>query len=551
MPQLQNVLSFIVLLGVLVTVHELGHFLVAKACGVKVLKFSIGFGPKLVGFTKGETEYQIALLPLGGYVKMAGDMPHEELSPEEASRGFLAQPPWKRGLIVLAGPAFNLLFPIFVYFFVFLGPHPATSSLVGSVSPGMPAAAAGIRPGDRILSVNNKEVSTFGEMVDAFEGHFDGPIPIVVERNEKPVTVQVTPVNTVEESFLETRKQGKIGVEALPKPSVVGVLPGSVAEQAGLRTFDRILSIKDVKDVKAVPVQDEARLNQELGKYPEGTLLQLTVRRLEPLQVGAVTARAARVLEVTVPKQAGEGLASLGLESADPYIATVVPGSAAEKAGLRPGDRLVSLDGKPVESFHQFAASLSTLKEQPFTLTWRGERGERTEQVAQAPLERLDEMGNPTRQVMLGVAGWDARYVDRTAEDKVTVYLGPAEAFKQAALIVPRYVGLMVKVIGGLFVGSVPLSTVGGPIMMYQMAAKSAEQGLDAFLNLMALISINLGVVNLLPIPVLDGFHLLSAAWEGIRRRPIPVRVREVANMVGLALLIMLMLLAVSNDIMR
>ncbi|NMO20959.1 RIP metalloprotease RseP [Pyxidicoccus fallax] len=542
---LQNALSFIVLLGVLVTVHELGHFLVAKACGVKVLKFSIGFGPKLIGFTKGETEYQIALLPLGGFVKMAGDMPHEELSPEEASRGFLAQPPWKRGLIVLAGPAFNLIFPVLIYFFVFLGPHQAISTLVGSVSPGMPAAAAGIRPGDRVLSVEGEPVRTFDDMTEAFVGRFDRPIPVVVERDGQQLTFQVTPVKTVDTSPIETVERGKIGVEALSRPSLVGVPPGSLAEQSGLRTFDRVLAVNDVA------VQDEARLYQALAKHPEGTPLKLTVRRLEPVQAGAVTGRAAKVLDVTVPKQAGEGLAAIGAEPADLYVALVASGSAAEKAGLKAGDRIVSLDGKTMESFYQFTTRLSAMKEQPFTLTWRGAGGERTEKLAQAPLEMVDGMGNPSKPVVLGVRNWDPRYADRTAEDQVTVHFGPGEAFKEAALIVPKIVGQMVKVIGGLITRDVPLSTVGGPIMMYQMAAKSAERGLDTFLELMAIISINLGVMNLLPIPVLDGFHLLSAAWEGIRRRPIPVRVREVANMVGLALLIMLMLLAVSNDVMR
>lgn len=542
---LQSAGFFIILLGVLVTVHELGHFLVAKACGVKVLKFSIGFGPKLIGFTKGETEYQIALLPLGGYVKMAGDMPHEELSPEEASRGFLAQPPWKRGLIVLAGPAFNLIFPVLIYFFVFLGPHQATSTLVGSVNPGMPAVEAGIRPGDRIKSVEGVQVRTFEDMVEAFEGRFERPIPIVLERDGKELTLQVTPLKHVETSPIDTVERGRIGVEPVSRPALVGVPPGSVAEGAGLRTFDRILA------VNGVGVRDEARLHQAVNKEAEGTPLKLTVRRMEPVQAGVVMGRAPRVLEFTVPKQAGEGLAALGAESADLYLATVAPGSAAEKAGLKQGDRLVSLDGAKVESFHQFATKLNALKEQPFTLTWRSAGGERTEKLAQAPLETVDRMGNPTTSVALGVLNWGLSAADSPVLDEVTVHLGPGAAFKEAALIVPKIVGQMVKVIGGLFTGSVPLNTVGGPIMMYQMAAKSSELGLDYFLNLMAIISINLGVMNLLPIPVLDGFHLLSALWEGIRRRPIPIRVREVANMVGLALLIMLMLLAVTNDVMR
>jgi regulator of sigma E protease len=542
---LQNAGSFILLLGVLVTVHELGHFLVAKACGVKVLKFSIGFGPKLIGFTKGETEYQVALLPLGGFVKMAGDMPHEELSPEEASRGFLAQPPWKRGLIVLAGPAFNLIFPILIYFFVYLGPHQATSTLLGSVSPGLPAAEAGIRPGDRVVSVDGVEVRTFNDMSEAFIGRFDRPIPVVVERDGQRQTVQVTPRKHVETSPIDTVERGQIGVGAASRPALVGVPRGSIAEQSGLRTFDRILS------VNGVSVQDEARLHQAVNKHPEGTPLKLTVRRLDPVQAGVVTGRLPKVLQVTVPKQAGEGLAALGAEPADLYLATVSPGSAAEKAGLRPGDRVVSLDGQPLQSFHELALKLNGLKEQPFTLTWRGAGGERTEKLAQAPLPTEDGMGTRSAPLALGVRNWVLLATDVPPTDEVTVHLGPGEAFKEAALIVPKIVGQMVKVIGGLFVGSVPLNTVGGPIMMYQMASKSAEQGLDSFLNLMAIISINLGVMNLLPIPVLDGFHLLSAAWEGIRRRPIPVRVREVANMVGLALLIMLMLLAVTNDVMR
>ncbi|HZH78183.1 MAG TPA: RIP metalloprotease RseP, partial [Archangium sp.] len=168
---------FILLLGVLVTVHELGHFLVAKACGVKVIRFSVGFGPKLFGFTKGETEYQVALLPLGGYVKMAGDSPHEELSPEDAKRGFLNAPPWKRALIVVAGPVFNLVFPVLVYFFVFVGPHEAVSTKVGFVDPAMPAATAGIRAGDRIIAVEGEKVQTFDELREAFVGRFDRPIP--------------------------------------------------------------------------------------------------------------------------------------------------------------------------------------------------------------------------------------------------------------------------------------------------------------------------------------------------------------------------------------
>ncbi|MBN8231477.1 RIP metalloprotease RseP [Corallococcus macrosporus] len=542
---LQNLGFFILLLGVLVTVHELGHFLVAKACGVKVLKFSIGFGPKIIGFTKGETEYQVALLPLGGFVKMAGDLPHEELPPEEAARGFLAQPPWKRGLIVLAGPAFNLLFPIFVYFFVFLGPQETLSTRVGMVSPDMAAAAAGIRPGDRILSVEGEPVRTFDDMRDAFVGKFNRPVPVTLERDGQQRVVEVTPEKSSEVSPVDTVERGMIGVSPYPQPPVVGVPATSPAAAAGLKSFDRVLS------VNGVHVQDEAALYREVAKVPEGTPMKLSVARLAPTAVGAVTGRIPEVVEVTLPRQPGEGAAALGAEASDLYVASVASGSVAEGAGIVPGDRIVAINGTPLKSFNKLATVLNGLQAQPFTLTWRGEKGERTQQLAQAPLKTRDDYGQTSAPLVFGVRPWSFSSADLPPVEKVTIDLGPAAAFKEAALIVPKIVGQMVQVLGGLFVGKVSPSTIGGPIMMYQLAAKSAEQGLDSFLNLMAIISINLGVMNLLPIPVLDGFHLLSAAWEGIRRRPIPVRVREVANMVGLALLILLMLLAVTNDVTR
>ncbi|MBZ4408347.1 RIP metalloprotease RseP [Myxococcus sp. XM-1-1-1] len=546
MPSLQNLGFFILLLGVLVTVHELGHFLVAKACGVKVLKFSIGFGPKLIGFIKGETEYQIAILPLGGYVKMAGDLPHEELSPDEAKRGFLAQPPWKRGLIVLAGPAFNLIFPVLVYFFVFLGPHQATSTLVGFVEPGSPAELSGMRPGDRVLSVEGESVRTFDDMRETFVGRFERPIPIVVDRGGQPVTLTVTPKKSTETSPIDTVERGLIGVAPVSKPPLVGVRAGSPAEAAGLRTFDRVLSVNGVN------VPDEARLYQELGRHPEGEPLKLVVRRMSTVEAGVVMGQVPALVEVTVPRQPGVGLAAVGAEAADTYVATVAPGSVAQKAGLAPGDLIVAFNGKPVQSLRMMENELTELKDQPFTLTWRDAKGgEHTEKLAQAPLKSEDAMGQETSRLALGARGWALMDADAPKVDEVTVHLGPAAAFKQAAVVVPKIVGQMVKVLAGLFTRDVPLSSVGGPIMMYQLAAKSAEQGLDSFLHLMAIISINLGVMNLLPIPVLDGFALLSAAWEGIRRRPIPTRVREAANMVGLALLFLLMLLVFTNDITR
>jgi regulator of sigma E protease len=337
-------------------------------------------------------------------------------------------------------------------------------------------------------------------------------------------------------------ERGVIGIEHVTRPPVVGVPAGSAAEKAGLKTFDRILA------VNGTGTPDEGALYQQLAKA-EGTLT-VTVMRAKPVPAGAVTARVSDVVDVKVEKQPGEGLAALGVESADLYVGSVLPGSAADKAGLKAGDRLLAFNGEPLRSFPFLFVKLNGLKDQSFQLAWRGADGqERSGTLAQAPIESKDEHGQVTARLELGARQWAS--ADMPPIDKVTVNLDAWGALKEATLVVPKIIGQMVTVLAKLVTFQLSPKMIGGPIMMYQMAAKTQELGLDYFLNLMAVISINLGVMNLLPIPVLDGFHLLSAAWEGIRRRPIPVRVREVANMVGLAVLILLMLLAVTNDITR
>jgi regulator of sigma E protease len=546
MFQLQNVALFILLLGVLVTVHEMGHFLVAKACGVKVLRFSIGFGPRLFSFTRGETEYQVALLPLGGYVKMAGYTPHEELAPEDAERGFLNAAPWKRALIVVAGPVFNLVFPVLIYFFVFVGAHEATSTRVGFVDPAMPAALAGIRSGDRITAVEGEPVRTFEDLREAFIGRFDRPVPLTLERDGKPMEISVTPRKIIESSAVDSVERGQIGIQPVRKPAVLGVPAGSVAAGAGFKNFDRVLS------VNGVSIPDEAALHEQLARS-QGTL-EVSVQRVLPVDAGVVSGGVPSVTTVKVERQpGGDGFSALGAEPSDMYVAAVLPGSVADKAGLQVGDRLEGLNGEPLRSFNVLAGELSTLKDTPFTLSWRSAADGQvhSRQLAQVMRTRTDEMGQESSRLELGLRPWLPSSAELLPMDTVTVTLGVGEALRDAVVVVPKIVGQMVKVIGGLVSGQVSTKTLGGPVMMYQLASKSAEQGWDSFLHLMAIISINLGVMNLLPIPILDGFHLLSAFWEAIRRRPIPVRVREMANVVGLILLVALMGMAFFNDITR
>jgi regulator of sigma E protease len=533
--------SFILLLGLLVFVHELGHFLAAKAVGVKVLRFSIGFGPKLVGFTRGDTEYWIAALPLGGYVKMAGEVPGEDTSPEDEARSYLAQSPWKRMLIVVAGPAFNLIFPLLVLFLAVVS-FPQPSTRVMTLEPGMPAAESGMKLGDVITEIDGQRVHTFDEMRRVIEPRVGQRIPVTVERDGQPVKLVLTPVRSPTTST-PARPKGMIGVAYFARPPWLGIPAGSAAEKLGLRTFDRVVSLD------GQPVTDQYSLLQRIdaAKGPE---FQVEVLRRDPAGVPGVDLEVPRTLRFTVPRQSGTGLAALGVESGDLYVGRVVDDSAAARAGVVAGDRLVSVDGEPLISQDGWARKLETLREKPFQLVWLHQGVERRAEVHQNKVTHKDEFtGQEATGLDLGIRQGTHSGAEKPQPDLVRV--GPGEAL---AIAFRKLVETVVATAGGLamlLTGQVSFKNVGGPIMIYDIAARAAQAGLEPFLNLMAAISVNLGLINLVPIPALDGFQLLSSAWEAIRRRPIPMRAREIANAVGILALIVLMVLVCVNDLTR
>src|SRR5215470_16751229 len=544
MGPLQNIGYALILLGVLVFVHEFGHFLVAKALNVKVLKFSIGFGPRIFGFQKGETEYRVAWLPLGGYVKMAGELPGEELPPEESKRGFLAQAPWKRMLIVAAGPGFNLIFPILLYFIVGLGVHERISTRIGSVEPGLPAAEAGLRPGDYVRAVDGEQVRTFDELKSQLQPRYGRPVVLTVELNGQRFPIELTPAKTVESNPIETVPRGMIGISPVSRPPILGVPPGSVGAAAGFKAFDRVLQ------VNGQPVKDELAFASAVEKA--SGRIELKVERIEPVDLPGAFVQVPGIATALVEKQPGGSYAALGTESADLYVSTVMPGSAAEKAGIKPGDRLLTFNGKPLKSFLTLALALNELEDKPFTLSWRSGVEEKVAQLRQTKLElKDDELGQSAENYDLGIRQVAISAAEELSAEKVKIRLGVREALATSLRIVPEIIKKTAQVIGQLVTGRVPFKSVGGPIMLYQIASKSAEEGLDSFLNAMAVISINLGLMNLLPIPILDGFQLFASLWEWVRRRPIPARAREIANMVGLAMLLLLMAMVFKNDIMR
>jgi len=544
MSLLFNIGAVVVLLGGLIFVHELGHFLVAKALGVKVVRFSIGFGPRLLGFTRGETEYRVSALPLGGYVKMSGEDPTQEVAPEDRGRGFLEQAPWKRLAISFAGPGMNLAFPMVLYLALGLAQNGelVAGPVVGSVAPGSPAAAAGLQPGDRIRTVvvpgdAPSEIRYFSDLRDVVSPHPGRPLTFVVERAGEKLPLTIVPAAEDDSNPVERRTRGVIGVTPMFASALAAPAPGV---EGPLRPLDLVV------EVAGRPVRHAGDLSAALaaaGCAP----VAMQVRR------GAGKDRPAVTLQA-VPTCAPGGAPAVRL--ADPtvsaYLARVDEGSPAARAGLRRGDALASVNGHAVRSYRDLNALAREFK--PGTPVALALLDGRTVSLVPEGEPFKDELTQEARtRPVLGFHLEDRVGIDVGAlvVEEVRLSRGLAEIAGLASAQLWEVVRLTVLGIGKIITGDISFKTVGGPIMLFSIAAEAAEAGLGTFLFQMALISVNLGLMNLLPIPVLDGGHIVTAALEGLTRRRLSLRVREAANWVGLVLLLTLMVVVFGNDIMR
>jgi regulator of sigma E protease len=534
-----TLVSFAVLISVIVFFHELGHLLVGKWLGVKAVRFSIGFGPKLFGVQWGETEYRVSLLPLGGYVKFAGDNPLEQLAPEDRGRGFLEQPPRKKAAIAFAGPAANFLLALVLYFAVNAAPHRDLAAKVGYVKPGSPAAQARVRYGDRIVAVDGEKVDGFLMLQEKIRAHAGQPLTLTVERGGQRFDVRLTPAVHEETNPIETVKQGRIGISAAPRIAEIALTgPDTPAARAGLKTFDLVVK------VAGQPVPNYEELERRLSSL-RGPVPIEVLRRLEvPAPGGTLWA------QEPVPLTLDAAGAASGIECADLNLFAVQPGSAAEEAGLRRGDRVISIDGKPVVWWFDEVETVRRAKgAEPFPMTVRRDGKLLTVTVRQRLRTERDESGIRVQVPELGAAPDAAIFSGETERIWVRYPIGEAAA-RSFTETVGAIRGLALG-IAKIVSGRISSEAIGGPIMIADVARKAADAGWQMFVYVMAMISVNLGLMNLIPLPVLDGFHVLSAGIEGIRRRPLSLRFREIANVVGIALVLGLMLFALRNDAMR
>ncbi|MCB1906869.1 MAG: RIP metalloprotease RseP [Rhodocyclaceae bacterium] len=451
MNLLDYLIPFAIALGVLIVFHELGHYLVARLCGVKVLRFSVGFGKRLVSrrFGPDRTEWALAAFPLGGYVKML-DEREGEVSPAEAHRAFNRQTVGKRFAIVAAGPLANLLLAVVLYWGLFVHGSEELKPLIEQPVAESAAARAGLEEGDMVVSVAGDEVRSWQELRWAMLQH------------------------------------------ALAGADVgIGVIPEG-GHSAELRTLSMA----------------GASLESDAGDVLE----QLGLLPLKPM--------------------------------ISPVIGRLIDGAAADVAGMRVGDRIVAIDGEAVLAWSQLVDKV--VASEGRTLAVGVERdGERL--VLQVT-PQLEEVGG--RMVArIGVAV--ANDPGLRARMFTTVRYGVVEALGKAFQQTWETSVLSVSVIGRMVVGEVSWKNLSGPVTIADFAGQSAKMGIPHYLKFLALISISLGVLNLLPIPVLDGGHLLYYLVEIVKGSPVPDRIMEIGQQVGLALLVMLMAFAFYNDINR
>lgn len=439
--------AFIIALGVLITVHEFGHFWVARRCGVKVERFSIGFGKALWRRRdKQGTEYVIALIPLGGYVKML-DERVESVPPELRHQSFNNKTVAQRAAIISAGPIANFLFAIFAYWLVFIIGVPGVRPVIGEVLSGSPAAEAQISAGMELKAVDGIETPDW----DAAR------MALVSKIGEQETTLSVAPFGT---------------------------------SQISTKTVD------------------------------------LRHWAFEPDRQDPVV--------------------SLGIKPRGPQIESVLAevqaNSAASKAGLQAGDRIVKVDGQLLDQWQQFVGLVRDNPGKALSVEVERQGG-----IIALTLTPEAKPGNKAE----GFAGVIPRIIPLPDEFKTVRQYGPFAAIGEASAKTWQLMKLTVNMLGKLIVGEVKLNNLSGPISIAQGAGMSAEYGLIYYLMFLALISVNLGIINLFPLPVLDGGHLLFLAIEKIKGGPVSERVQDFSYRIGSILLVLLMGLALFNDFSR
>lgn len=527
MELIVNLLRFIIILGVLIFIHELGHFMVAKKVGIYVFRFSIGFGKRLFGFRIKETDYCISAIPFGGYVKMAGqeDVPVSESDEnkeveqlEEAidipeDQKFYNKTVWQRFAVVFAGPAMNFMLGVVIFIVVYsVGmqvPAYMKNTRVGEVLDNSPASEAGIEPGDKIIAIDGEPVTEWRQITRKTIFSIDEELTMDIKRGTQILAVKITP------AYYDEKSNPGIGILPYIKPFVKEVIADSPAAKAGLQANDIIVSV-DGKSSSFTNVINHV-------KYAPQGPLNVTVMRNQDKKTVTINPDTIGVLP--------------GLELAG---TTVVSADSETYSDVKPGDTLVAVADTPVQQTTDLAGILTGKIGEPVELTFQRTTGslfrQKTEQITASPVvEAGNKIGvffQPNPETVL------EQYPIHQA-----IVKGANRAF---ASVIELFASLYY-----LAVGKIKARELAGPVGIYKITADFAKSGFMVLLSFVAFLSVNLSVINLLPIPVLDGGHVVFLLIEGIRRKPLNEKFVETCQKIGFILLMALIIFTLYNDIVH
>lgn len=538
------IIPFVILLGILIFVHELGHFLVAKFYGVRVEIFSLGFGKKIFQYKKGDTNYCISLIPLGGYVKMYGDELGGSVPDDQKQFSFTHKPVGQRIAVVLAGPLMNFFFAILIFMIVAIKGEEVRSPIIGDVYPNTTAYQLGFRSGDEIQKVDSHPIQTWDDFQNALTSK-------LTSGGSKEITVEIkrTGSDLIEKIKTEPRLVpnpnilslenmiGDIeGVSYQAKGPSVGVLANSIAAKAGFVTGDIFVSIagKEIKYFREI----------------ENTILPLQNQSIEIKIIRANPANLKEVSEktLTLPKSQFSSLSALGLEGSELYLAKVVENSPASKAGLKENDRILKINDSLVLQWEDIVQLVKNSDgKTPLNLNiQRGNENINLEMIPELS-SHMNNQGGEEKRFTIGIATWLQPALPLTKTVKYGGVDSISRGFKRTVDVTVMTVVSFLR----LAQAKISPKNIGGVISIGQAASETFKVGISHFLSMMAIISVNLFILNLLPIPVLDGGHLLFYCVEALRGAPISMRKMEIAQQVGLFVLMSLMVFALFNDFSR
>ncbi len=590
-----NILLVIAGVGSLIFIHELGHFLVAKKIGVRVHTFSLGFGMPLIRKTWGETEYRLSLIPLGGYVKLAGEHPKEGASREDWD--FMSKTPAQRALVLVAGVAMNALFAFLVFILAFRIGVPFITSEIGLVAPGWPAWEAGLESGDKIIEIDGTKDPDFEDVFTAVAlgGSVEG-VPIKVDRAGEILQFNVVP------RYDKIHGIQRIGIAPAMSQEVGRLFrydDGAPALEAGLEVGDRIVAINGevikraerIAEIEAKSPGKELTLTilrdgqeKEFKVTPLATMrwmmgLSCATTKIQAVRAGGLAAQAGlkkgdKILAINDNGVSGwfslaeqiqgteESDIRLGWERAgeikelhlqlqspedkDRFLAGISPvlglrvdrvmeGFPATEIGMKAGDEIVYLDGTTPRSWEDLLRIITSSEGKEMTVKWL--RDGKTLTARFQPIK--DEKNAIGRMGMLPM--------EKKIVKKYNL-VGACQMGSYKAIVMVKRIYLTIT---GLFTHKVSSETVGGIIMIAQASYESAKVGFGKLLYFMGIISLQLAILNLLPIPVLDGGHLLFLGVEKLKGSPVSERTMAVAQYIGLTLILCLFVFATRNDILR